>query len=516
MLHTLPTWFLPLDLDQLAAWQQEAVPRLDLIDAERLVSAILRLRLARGVVERNIFDALAKAESYKLERQPICNAHRATQPLFVTLALGWLALGDGEQAVKVLDDRLIEAEKTGRDKATVCAAQQAKLRVFRRMRMAKREPVLIDQSARSSDPDDVTLALPLIAVTSPPNPKASPPRNRTSPLNIIHAWWRSQSTLTMKMAQEAADSFRNLKLDDIINVVKEDTDFDRISLVLDRQEVSLLPLYESSAREHFQFDPVGWLSDHLDKTEQGLRLMLRSFALDVESNVWNLTERAVQGEPKRNQEERLQEWAAKVGPRWIAELALDEGELLALRLPQQGTRLLDLAYGWFIEANDPVDALFTAICSTIATIHANDIAMARDKVRRLIQPCYEQLIESKVVSGLPTWASLLAEPEIPDPVLLLETKNSAWGGWLERLVCCVVWTLESDSAEISGQWVQSWPVTRYGERLPLELDLSRSDKTISAAPKDFMPSIGLHLLGLGIMRVGRGFARNSRHARLST
>ncbi len=502
VLHTLPTWFLPLDLDQLVAWQQEVVPRLDLIDAERLVSAILRLRLARGVVEHNIFDALARVESYKLERQPICYAHRATQPLFVTLADGWLALGNGEQAVKVLDDRLIEAEKTGRDKATVRAAQQAKLRVFRRMRMAKSEPVLIDQSARSSDPDDVTLALPLIAVTSPPNPKAFPPVNRASPLNIIHAWWRSQSTLAMKMAREAADSFRNLELDDIINVVKEDTDFDRISLILDRQELSLLPLPESSAREHLQFDSVGWLTDHLAKTEQGLRLMLRSIALDVESNLWDSTDRAVQGEPKRNQEERLQEWATKVGPRWIAELALDEGELLALRLPQQGAHLLDLAYGWFIDANDPVGALFTSICSTIATIHANDLAKARDKVRQLIQPSYEHLIESKPVSGLPTWASLLAEPEIPDPVLLLETKNSAWGGWLERLVRCVVRTLESDNTEKSTKRVQSWLATRYAERLPLELDLSPTDEIPPTVSKDFIPSIGLLVLGLGIIRGG--------------
>ncbi|MGH8907022.1 MAG: AAA family ATPase [Egibacteraceae bacterium] len=106
---------LPLD-----GRQTEATTRLESIDAERLCALILTVRLGHGVPPIEVFSTLRDA--YRPERRPRCRAHRAVPPLFVAVARAWLAWGDPETALRVLDKREKNATASRRDPATVEAA----------------------------------------------------------------------------------------------------------------------------------------------------------------------------------------------------------------------------------------------------------------------------------------------------------------------------------------------------------------------------------------------------------
>jgi hypothetical protein len=112
----------------LDAWQNEAIGRLWLIDAERLVSRILSHRLAHGLIPAEELEMLVQADAthYNSDRQPNCAAHHDVEPLFVMLALCWSALENTEQAMAVLDARRAQAERTGYDVASILAAEQTK------------------------------------------------------------------------------------------------------------------------------------------------------------------------------------------------------------------------------------------------------------------------------------------------------------------------------------------------------------------------------------------------------
>src|SRR5262249_49930931 len=119
----------------LLSWQRSAQDRLPLVDAERLMSLILEVRLARGLIPDDELGTLEQAGRTNQPRRLVCNAHRAVPPLFVPLALGWLALGDAKEALGLLNDRLERSSLLALADGEVEAAKRAKLRVFRRMRM---------------------------------------------------------------------------------------------------------------------------------------------------------------------------------------------------------------------------------------------------------------------------------------------------------------------------------------------------------------------------------------------
>lgn len=196
-LHAIPRHQLAVSQEELLTWQQAATSRLNLIDAERLASAILTLRLARGVMPAEELNELAKLDIYHSDRELACNAHRATPPLFATRALALLALGRVNEAMNALNERLNTSILTASDaEGIVRAAQQAKVQILRRMRMARSEPSLIEQLTKSGEPDDLTFVLPLLALISDSNHVLNVELMELSEfLPISHAWWRSQSAL---------------------------------------------------------------------------------------------------------------------------------------------------------------------------------------------------------------------------------------------------------------------------------------------------------------------------------
>jgi hypothetical protein len=137
---------------------------------------------------------------------------------------------------------------------------------------------------------------------------------------------------------------------------------------------------------------------------------------------------------------RLRRWALASGewpeqqdaPHDWAETALEEGELLALRLPKEGGRLLNLAARLFEQAGDLHGTTIATIRSVIAYYHDGKSDGAGYRLNQ-VKPRYDRL-RALVGPDMPAWDSLVdwgrARPGDA-------TSGGAWDGWLIRLAVCL-------------------------------------------------------------------------------
>ena len=139
---------------------------------------------------------------------------------------------------------------------------------------------------------------------------------------------------------------------------------------------------------------------------EALRLELRAWALDVD------------GLPAR-----------APGPsELVARLALEEGELLALRAPDRAARLLELAAeryqlggnagGWFV----------ASVCWAIALVHDGRSDSAAKVVDHHIRVSYERLAGQ---ASLPPWDELDGSLRSADNATA--SRPQPWDGWIARL-----------------------------------------------------------------------------------
>jgi hypothetical protein len=480
-------------------WQEEAINRLDLIDAERLVSRILEWRLGRGIVSD--LTTLKRRDQYNSGRQSLCNAHRATRPLFALIGLADLALGNAEKALAGLNARSTQAELGGRDLESIQAAKWVKYQVIRRMRLAKRGYGSASALTKSARVEDVELIWPALAINGLYYPEVPALADQESRfwLRLVHAWWTSQATLDPQSISHATEKMEKV-LEAILpnlsaieqDATKPSVDFDRQSLGWDLQEAAMLSLAFDANRCPIRLDKNCELFSRINAPglEEAARLFLRSLALT-------------------NSEDTTTDWARLLGARRIAELALEEGELLGLRLPVRAARLLDLAHRLFEEAHDPVGVVIASICQTIAAVHANERDLASGLLETLVRPSYEMLVVSGIASDVPSWPQLIKMRDEESDLGRLD--DPSWSGWLHRLFRCLLWASRDKGVE-GSQRKLAWLVQHYPERLPPELILepidrdvtTRQVKYIRTYPTDLVlrsiasTAVGLLVLSLGI------------------
>jgi len=158
-----------------------AADRLGEIDAERLASAALGRRLAWTVVpaeELAVYDRLADLTAL---RRPSCQAHRAIPPFLVTLAEGWLALGEVTRALELLKSGE-KAAITGRDPEVARLSAVSRLEVVRRMRLHGHERALRERMLQSKNPVEREAARRVEALVGSP---ASLPMDIPSDISIL-------------------------------------------------------------------------------------------------------------------------------------------------------------------------------------------------------------------------------------------------------------------------------------------------------------------------------------------
>jgi hypothetical protein len=351
-------------------WESYAAGRLDSIDGERLASLCLRIRLRHGVANAaGVAEHWEALDGYVPDRVSACTAHDLVPPLFVSVAQAWLAAGRPERALALLDRRRGEALGTRLDEATVRHADAAEVAIVRRLRLADRRSLLTRLAADPpADPaDGVTgqalrtlglLGLPLPATT---DPRLDGPEN-------WHARWqgeRPQSLSWLFSAQPRTEDWRPAR-----------TSAEAADIRADREELRglflrrLLRPADTASFTAWDGALGQWLASaappappaRTAEPHEELRARLRMAALTG-------TEAAIPpGAP----------------PRLLAELAFEEAELIALRLPGPAAELFMQAVHWYTAADDALGELLAclSILRIVAGADASDRTLPDEATAR--------------------------------------------------------------------------------------------------------------------------------------
>jgi len=364
------------------------------IDAERLASVVLDRRLAHGLVPAETLERSGLLGHLDDVRRPACEAHRAVPPLFVNVARGWMTLGWAQRALAVLQ-RAERAAVEHRDQAAADAAALARLEVVRRFRLADQARPSRQRMLRSRNAPDRWSAWAVGVLVDPPE-ELPPPGAGASPAEW-HAWWRIQPAATA--AQAAPEVLAQVQGDRLISAASHG--FAALSLELDGIEARLCS--QADASFSMVVDASAWVAEHPSQAEAAARLALRQRVL-CDSRI------------------SLSRWVEEFGARRVAELALDEGELLALRLPAAAAGLLEVAEHLFGKVGDPTGAFVSLLAAAL-------VAPSRRQRSELLQ-AYSALSADPAGPPLPDFDELTLGPTTTPPPYL---RHPDWGGWLARL-----------------------------------------------------------------------------------
>jgi hypothetical protein len=372
-----------------------------------------------------------------------------------------VALGEPDAARALIEAWEESSPAVERDAATTAQVRLATVYLVRRMRWRGLRDSLVLTLATSGSPEQALAA-------------------RATQVLLGRA---AETQAVLEKTTDGSIGEENLRFADISW---------RTARALNARDAAVLLNVVASNTEDARDDPV--LAAHLELDRWEARVMGRRIGQTLSYQAGDRAEEAVDvlerrlmtgaGTPAdatQLRAIRLREWAQSASE-WTtrdemthdwAEAALEEGELLALRIPQQGRRLLNLAVRLFDESGDLTAATQSAITGVIALYHAGTAASARTALREL-EPRYDR-VRAMSASSLPAWPELVAWSRAhsdDDPV------GGAWDGWLLRLAACS----KPDS-------VQS------PEAAELDLSPVRRRKGLPARLEARLPDIAMYTIG---------------------
>jgi hypothetical protein len=296
---------------QLAA--AAATDEVQTIDHERLLSLALQVRLAGGeqvpAEWLTVLEPIALAADFVVT----ATAHGSAPPLFASVADAWLRLGEPERALALVGERERRTSVTRDQQAAEGEAALATLRVVRRMRLAERAGQVRQLSA-ADDPTIRFEALAARAVVSEEDPRG---------------WLREPDPIwtTLNLLEPEQTDLPSL----LVEPERGNDPITAAHYALDRLEAELVTkrrggVNDSVGASELATNAVDTLLTRPPRDPgdpfgtQVLRITLRAFALGV----------AEAPAIDQSGEDGM-----------LGRLAFEEGELLALRVPDASVRLLD-------------------------------------------------------------------------------------------------------------------------------------------------------------------------------
>ncbi len=481
----------------------QQMPETTDLDADRLRSAILQLFSSQQPVPAALPSYLTlKTFNPDHAQHPNYNVHRSFQPSFCTFSEEQAASGGVEQALVGLQEATRAADQTATNLDIVRAARLSTLRIVRQMRLRDEGYGLVRDRHQFTSPDEHEVFWSLEGLDGLKMHADLSVFNSEQPFEIemalLHSRWRTMYTLHNQRAHGAGEFLRqtlpNLKLP---TSQRGSSPFMVISLLLDELELHEIELTSPpvvpllTPREMTEIK-ASWFSHHPDQPLEALILALRCAVLSPDTFI--LPTKLVR----------------RLGLRRTAQIALDEGELLTLRLPQKATFLLERARDWFEQAQDLPGAFRTTL--TLLLTHANQGAReaAHTLLRSLLGDNYAEHIPALLDQLLrhnqhfivdAEWQSqeCITLPPALDTPFLAQVKAAltatgqqpfslAWRPWLIRMAACAIWTTRRENER---QRLTSWLLSHYAaiflsgdRRLPAELDnwFVREDLRLLAQP----------------------------------
>jgi hypothetical protein len=386
----------PSDLMVLDAWEDYAAGRLRSVDGERLASLCLRLRLRHRTVPPSAADRWESADQYASGRVPTSSAHDLVPPLFVSVAEAWLSSGRPERGLALLEQRRSEAN-AARDDATVRYAEARIAGFARRLRLTDQRSLLVRLTspaeyrsvarAWTGTLDDARRAWAVIYGESPPDARLD-----TERLAGWHAWWQCQlgevpgPVLPVPWSPAIPDADR-LALADIRTDLKE-------MRLLGRRDLE--PVQEQLEAFLRSPGPAPWRPLAPARSADPYRdprLQLRLAALD---------------------QTRRYTPPARAPVRLIAEMAFDEAELLALRLPAAAAWIYWVAAQAYARCRDHIGRLLALVAFRDALSRCSE-AERRSLPRALsVDHAANQAVLldawNMIAAGHPELAAIMAGP----------------------------------------------------------------------------------------------------------
>lgn len=165
----------------------------------------------------------------------------------------------------------------------------------------------------------------------------------------------------------------------------------------------------------------------------------------------------------------------RVGKRRAALMALDEGELLSLRRPEQGLHLVEYAERLFDESKDVLGAFLANLTAAMAELRAERdvpgwIPLSKTDTLETLRDRYEELQERQ--RTLSAWEAVLDFALRPDAAKAASFDgDELFDAWRTRLVVCL--SHVGGASRSALELLQGWAREKYGEadgRLPFELE----------------------------------------------
>lgn len=389
----------------LSRCEEEAFEQFGGVDAAQLLSLTLQARLARGPVSEERLERVAAHEELLGSYRLTAPAHRYAPPLYVSLAEAWLAIGRADRALELLTERerVATAQRAGEQVTRVVT--RALVRTVSRLRL--RERLALVSHSTGGDAElraDALAAGALIA-------------GLQSPRKGGHASWRARILL------------ESVEEDDLppASPPEEDEDPSPATILhhaLDRLESELV--LQRINRVRGQPPGVRRAAEAV-RAEIRHRGAARLTAVDDLFGVeWLRVDLRLSA---------LLGWEVASPPgraRQVAQLALEEGELLALRIPDRALPLLTLAQRHFVAAGDHYGEFMACLLAAIAEIHAGRFADARRRERQVLD-CYATLLRDNDRLP-PPWR--LEDPEQARAEI---PRDEPWRAWVWRLAYYLQW-----------------------------------------------------------------------------
>lgn len=446
------------------------IPPVASVDADRLASVVLRVSGAQRIPP--VGDVRQWVSSFVTgDPAERCNAHRIVEPLFAAYSITEaLVYGQVDVAVDDLRARFDQAERSGTQLRTAEALELARLWIARRMRLRDEERVSDSLERLGSDAAYATDLHALAAFDARSRPESRVPADGSPALPTrpedrdkwLHLYWRSIPATAQDAAAWATNWAGRVNLAAALTPASLDNIMCRLdaieaNLVAERYALTL-PFSDLSDRRPAVGDmegaAVSWMQAHPLEWEAHLRLRLRLAALGL-------------GAGKTHAD--VEPIGRHMGWRIAAEVALDEGELLALRLPAEAEWMLGVASAWFIRAKDRAAAFLVATSRALAAVACRDTGQL-DTALEDVEHRYARLIEGipeggdaakgrRLIAGLPSWQQLTAIAAAPNAKALDALQPLGWRPWLVRLIAAKAWRLDEhrfgERSAIVGDWVKA-------------------------------------------------------------
>lgn len=406
------------------------------IAANRLESLRLRLTAALRVPEVPTVVSLRGASPI-LPGDVAVPEHPGqvlVRPRAVAIALDYVETGRADEGLRLLAE-LTSVATSARNTQVANVVERARIEAVTRLRLGEhgrlnRHLLATSEALPIADRERMRAFI----VERPLSPESTGAwfvDAEVHSLADIHATWRARRAFDEKARHALADLGK-------VELTKTQDDSEgewaRASIALDLVECGELGADVDVVTQGLTpVSPEDWWSRHPARPELALRLWMRSAALGVSP-----------GGPTTL-------LVRRVGVRHAAAIAMEEGELLALRLPTQALRLLSLSLTWYEDAHDVLGAWQLTILLALTRVRAG---VPRDSVDlTALRVAHDALVRhdaDRAASGLPPWSWIESIQQLPmaDAPGLTE-----WAPWLHRVIALHHW--------ITGRSARG-PVQRHG------------------------------------------------------